>query len=94
MYGPADDSGAGLFILWTRTAKVCPVHDMGVYGIFLNNRLPMVLLGLLISIQLLCHQRIYRQLGTLWSNWNTGNTFPWVAFDPRTSLLFLPGKLK
>jgi hypothetical protein len=60
MYGPADDSGPWLFLLRTGTAKVCTFHDMGLYGILLHNRLSMVLLGLLSSVQFLCDQRIHR----------------------------------
>ena len=50
MHGLADDSGPGLLVLGTCTAEVCTFHDMGVYGIFLDNCLPMVSLGLFFSI--------------------------------------------
>jgi len=91
MHGPADDSGAGLFVLWTRTTKVCPVDDLGVHGFILDNCVPVVFLGVFVSVQLDCHQRIYWRPETFWSAEYFGSSFTWVTTYSRASVLFLPG---
>lgn len=61
MYGPADDTWAGLLVLRTRAAQVCPVDDLGVYGVFLGDCVSMVFLGVLAGVQQERDKRLYRR---------------------------------
>jgi hypothetical protein len=79
MHGPADDSGTGLPILGTCTAEVCTVHDLGLYGFFLDYRLPVVFLGLLAGFQLLCHEWVYWKFGPFWFDGYIGDAVPWIT---------------
>lgn len=82
MYGPVDDSWTGLPILGACAAKVCTFHDLGVYGFFLGDRVPVVLLGLLAGVQLLCHQRIHWGLETFRSIEHIGGPLTWITAHP------------
>lgn len=93
MYGLGNDTRPWVPIFWSRTKEVCIVHDLGVYGFILSNCVPMVLLGLLFGLQLLCDKRIYWQFGTLRIEGNAWHTFARIATYSRTSVLFLPGQL-
>jgi hypothetical protein len=75
MHGPTDDSGTGLPILGTCTTEVCTFYDMGVYGIFLDYRVPMVFLGLFAGVQLFSYEWIYWGFGTFWVDEYTGDAF-------------------
>jgi hypothetical protein len=79
MHGPADDPGTGLPILRTCKAEVCTVHDLGVYGFLLGYCIPVVFLGLLAGVQLLCYEWIYWQFGTLWFDRYFGDAFSWIT---------------
>jgi hypothetical protein len=92
MHGPAHDSGTRLPILWTRTAKVCTFYDLGVYGFFLSDCFPMVLLGLLAGLQPFCNEWIHRKLGKLRSEGCSRNAFTWITTYSRAALRFLPGE--
>ena len=94
MHGLADDSGTGLSILWTRATKVCPFNDLGVYGFLLDNRVPVVFLGIFASIQLICYKRIYWRLETFWSDEYTGCPFTRITTYSRASVLFLPSEFE
>jgi hypothetical protein len=50
MHGLDHDPGTRIPLLWTRTPKVCALYDLGVYGLILGHRLPMVLLGLFFGV--------------------------------------------
>ncbi len=82
MYGPAHDSGPGIPVLGACTKEVRTVYDMGMYGLVLDYRLPMVFLGIFVSIQLLSNQWIYRQSTTFWSDEYARNAFAWIASHP------------
>lgn len=79
MYGPTHDSGTRLPVLWTSPPKVCTLHDLGVYGIFLSHRFPMVLLGVFAGFQPFCNKWIYWRPGTFWSDGHTWNAFTWIS---------------
>lgn len=79
MYGPSHDSRPGLPLLRTRAPKVCPVHDLGLHGLILSHRFPMVLLGLLAGIQLVRHKRIYWEPGAFWSDEHPCNAIPRIT---------------
>lgn len=79
MYGPAHDSRTRLPLLGARAPKVCTLHDLGVYGILLNHRLPMVLLGLFAGFQLNCDKWIYWKLGPFRSHGHTWDAFTRIA---------------
>jgi hypothetical protein len=79
MHGPVDDSGTGLSIFGTCTAKVCTFHDLGVHGFLFDNCLPVVFLGLFVSVQLQWHQRIHWGLETFWSLEYIRGSFTWIT---------------
>jgi hypothetical protein len=91
MYGPGHDSWSGFPILWARTEKVCIVHDLGVYGLFLGHRLPMVLLGLLAGLQLLSYKWFHRKSGKFRFEGCSRNAISRIATYSRAAVLFLPG---
>ena len=79
VYGPGYDSRTGLPLLGPRAAKVCTLHDLGVHGILLDHRLPMVLLGLLAGFQLNCYKWVYWELGPFRPHGHPGDAFARIA---------------
>jgi hypothetical protein len=91
MYGVAHGSGPGISILGPRTTQVRALNDLGVYGIFLGDDLPMVFLGLFFGVQLLGDKWLHWELGTFWINAHARNAVTWITANSRTALLLLPG---
>ena len=82
MHGPAHDSGAGFPIFGFGKEEVRTVHDLGVYGIFLDNCFPMVFLGVLAGVQLHCYERIYWKFESFRIDEHPGRSFAWIAAHP------------
>ena len=61
VHGPAHDPRPGLPLLGPGSPEVRPVHDLGLHGLLLHHRLPMVLLGLLAGLQLHRDKWLHRQ---------------------------------
>lgn len=59
MHGLDHGPGPGIPILRSCATKVGIVHDLGVYGLVLNNSVSMVLLGLFAGVQLDSYEWIY-----------------------------------
>ncbi len=59
MPGPGDDSRTRLSLLWPRKTEVCTLYDLGLYGIFLDNHISMVFLGLFVGVQLVRDEWVY-----------------------------------
>lgn len=81
VHGPAYDPRPGLPILGIGAQEIGSFHDLGVHGLFLHHRLPMVLLGLFAGVQPDSYKWLHRQPGCLWAQRRAGNAFPGLATD-------------
>ncbi len=92
MYGLAHDSGPGIPILGSGPEEVRTIHDLGMYGLVLGDRLPVVFLGVFFGIQLFGYQWVHRQLTPFWPHEYPGDAFAWIASHSGASVLVLPSE--
>lgn len=65
--GVGHDSRTGFPLFGSGPKKVGLEHDLCLHGFLLHHHLPMVLLGLFVSLQRYRHERIHWRSETLWS---------------------------
>lgn len=93
-HGAGYDTGFGLPVLWPRTAEVCFEHDMGMYGLFLRDHIPMVFLGIFLGVFAYGKEWLYWRPTALWLDEYIRSTKSRKSTHPRIAIQLLSGTLE